>query len=64
MLNIKKYRKRLGMTQADVAQKLNVTKSAVSQYETGARNPDIFMLKKLSDILECTADELLETINS
>lgn len=35
-----KARKRLGMTQADVAKKIGVTRQAVGAWESGASNPD------------------------
>lgn len=63
MIAIRKYRERLGMTQAALAEKCGVVKTAVSMWETGDRKPDIIMLKKLSGILGCTTDELLAPID-
>ena len=51
MVAIRKYRKQLGMTQAFLADKLVVSSSTVSLWETGERKPDIIMLKKLTDQL-------------
>lgn len=62
MTAMRKYRKALGLSQLDVAKKLGVSPNAVSMWETGDRKPDIVMLKKLSVILHCTADQLLEPI--
>lgn len=56
---IKKYRKRLGMDQGDLADLVGVCKSAVSMWETGDRTPDADSLRKLRQILGCSADEIL-----
>lgn len=53
-------RKELGMTQAALAEKLQVTNKAVSKWETGEGYPDITLIKKLSSLLQISVDELLE----
>lgn len=62
-LSIQRYRERAGMTQLELADMLGVKQGTVSNWESGDRKPDIFMLKKISTILNCTTDELL-TINN
>lgn len=62
MTALHKFRKAKGLTQRELAEKLGVTASTITQYETGARKPDIVTLKKLAAILECTTDQLLEPI--
>ena len=62
MTAIYKYRKDQNMTQRELAKAVGITASAITQYETGARNPDIVTLKKLAAALHCTADQLLEPI--
>ena len=57
-----KYRKDQKMTQRELAKAVGITASAITQYETGARKPDIVTLKKLAAALHCTADQLLEPI--
>lgn len=52
-------RKELGFTQDELGYKLGVTNKAVSKWETGENLPDIMMLKKLSQVLGLTVDELL-----
>lgn len=56
------YRKRQKMTQRELAVAVGVTACTITQYETGARKPNIVMLKKLAAILGCTTDQLLEDI--
>ena len=58
--NIKFYRKELGLTQGQLAEKLNGKKSLISNYENGYSTPDIFTLCKLADIFDITLDELVE----
>ena len=54
-----KIRKEKGMTQSDLAQKLNVTDRAVSKWERGLCCPDISLLKDLSSILDISISELI-----
>ena len=52
-------RKELGMTQADLAEKLYVTAKAVSRWERGVGFPDIKLLQPLADALEVSIVELM-----
>ncbi len=56
---LKQIREEKGMTQQTLAEKLYVTRQAVSRWECGARYPDLLMAKKVATILEVTLDELL-----
>ena len=62
-LKIGKYiqhlRKTAGMTQKDLAEKLNISFQAVSKWENGDSLPDTGILLDLCDILNTTADKLL-----
>ena len=62
-LKIGKYiqhlRKTAGMTQKDLAKKLNISFQAVSKWENGDTLPDTGILLDLCDILNTTADKLL-----
>lgn len=58
-----KYRTVLNMTQAQLAAIVGVTPNAITQYESGARKPNIIMLKKLARALHTTTDALLESID-
>lgn len=57
---ISEKRKALGMTQQDLAEKLQITNKAVSKWETGDGMPDIQLLKPLSTELGVTVDEILD----
>lgn len=61
-LTLKEIRVARNLTQKALAHLLNVSEPTISQYETGARKPDIVTLKKLAKILGCTTDQLLESI--
>jgi len=52
-------RKRLGLTQDALAEKLGVTAQAVSKWENDQSCPDITMLPKLAEIFGTTTDALL-----
>lgn len=53
-------RKEKGLTQLQLAEKLNVTDKAVSRWETGKNYPDIEMFEELSKTFGVTVSELLE----
>lgn len=52
-------RKRLGLTQDQLAEKLGITAQAVSKWENDLSCPDISILPKLADIFGISTDELL-----
>lgn len=52
-------RKEKGLTQAQLAEKLNITDRAVSKWETGKCMPDSSIMLELCNILGVTANELL-----
>lgn len=56
---VKQVREERGMTQQTLAEKLYVTRQAVSRWECGARHPDLLTAKKIARILDVTLDELL-----
>ncbi len=55
----KKYRKNVGYTQEEIADKLLVTPQAVSKWETGVGTPDISLLVPIADLFGITTDALL-----
>lgn len=52
-------RKKLGLTQEQLAEKLGVTAQAVSKWENDQSCPDIYMLPKLAEMFGVTTDVLL-----
>ena len=53
-------RKEKGMTQNELAEKMNVTDKAVSKWERDLSCPDINTISKLADILDISVEELLK----
>ncbi len=58
---LRNHRKKLGMTQEEVSEKVGVSPQAISKWEAGECLPDCFNLKAISDIYKISADVLLET---
>ncbi len=56
---IAKCRKEKNLTQAQLAEKLNITDRAVSKWETGKSMPDSSIMLELCEILGITVNELL-----
>ena len=48
-----------GLTQMQLAEKLNITNRAVSKWETGKSMPDVSLMLDLCNILDITVNELL-----
>ena len=61
--NIAALRKKKGLTQQELGDKLFVTDKAVSKWERGIGLPDISILEKLADILDTDIYELLQIEN-
>lgn len=57
--NIKNARKKLGITQEELAEKINVTRQAVSNWENGKTEPDIETLTNIAQIFDISIDELV-----
>ena len=57
---IASLRKQKGMTQNELAEKMNVTDKAVSKWERDLSCPDINTISKLADILDVSVEELLK----
>ena len=56
---LRKAREAKEITQQTLAEKLYVTRQAVSRWECGDRYPDLITTKKISQILEVSIDDLL-----
>ena len=59
MLKLRDARKRADYTMKELASLLGVTEGTVSNYENGKRQPDLTMLSRIADILNCSTDYLL-----
>ena len=52
------FRSQRGYTQAQIAEKLKISRSTYANYESGNRSPDLEMLERIGDVLDCSLDEL------
>ena len=59
--NITELRKESGMTQLELAEKLNYSDKAVSKWERAESLPDVGVLKQIADMFEVTVDYLLKS---
>lgn len=62
--NIAAFRKRSGMTQAALAERINFSDKAVSKWERGESIPDVLTLMTLAQLFEITVDDLLKDHNA
>lgn len=61
--NIAVQRKKAGLTQAGLAEKLNYSDKAISKWERGESMPDVLTLLQLAEQFEITVNDLLEDPN-
>ncbi len=57
--NLKRLRKSKGLTQLELAEKVNVVRQTVSKWETGLSVPDSEQLMELADLFDVPVAELL-----
>ena len=57
---IRKYRKESGLTQEQLAEKISVTKSRVSNWEQGINRPDADIIGKICRALNVSPSDLLD----
>lgn len=58
---LSRIRKNADMTQSELADKLNLTRQAISRYEQGDSFPDIAILISIAEIFDMTIDELINS---
>lgn len=56
---LKLMRKKAGLTQKEVADKLGITYQSYGQYERGLRNPKYTSIEKIASALNCDISEIL-----
>ena len=58
-MRLKQIREEKGLSQNELAKKINMTQQRISSYENGIREPDIETLKILADFFDVSIDYLL-----
>lgn len=56
---IKNYRKQAGMSQEKLAEKIGVSRQAITKWENGTGTPDISNLMAIAELFQVSLDELL-----
>ena len=59
LLGLREIRRKKGFSQVKVSLELNISREAISNYETGKRSPDVDMLVKFSDYFNVSIDYLI-----
>lgn len=59
--NLKLFRKKRGLTQKELAEKIGVTSTTITRYEKNVRTPDINTLQRIANVLEIPLNKLLST---
>ena len=57
--NIKNFRRERGLTQEELAIRVNVVRQTVSKWEKGVSVPDAELLQKIAEVLEVSVSQLL-----
>jgi transcriptional regulator with XRE-family HTH domain len=58
--NIRLFRKEKKLTQADLADKLQIKRSAIGAYEEGRAEPRLSTLRAMAELFNCSIDTLVE----
>lgn len=61
--NIKELRKKAGLSQLELAEKLGVSRSAVSSWEVNRNEPNIEDISKMSSLFRCPLNMLIDPDN-
>lgn len=58
-MELKKFREKLGLSQTEVANRLEINSQTYNRYETGVNQPNIEMLIKLANFFNISLDDLV-----
>ena len=59
---LKKLRTKKGLSQRELSKQINVTRTAITKWESGSRLPDVAMIKRLSEVLGVDVSTLLSAV--
>ena len=57
--NLMMLRKTRGMTQEELAERIDVSRQTLSKYETGESLPDVEKSRLIAEVFDVTLDELV-----
>ena len=58
--NLREYREKAGLTQAELAKKINIAQSMIAHIERGAKSPTLFLAEELANALGISLSELIK----
>ena len=58
--NLKNLRKRLGISQEQLAQRLGISDKTISSWEIGRTEPNMGMVQRIADMFSISTDELIK----
>lgn len=61
--NITTYRKKLGLTQLQLAELISYSDKAVSKWERAEALPDVFVLSQIAEVFKITVNDLLTKVD-
>ena len=64
IVNVRQRRRTLGLTQAEVAAKLDISQPSYAAIEAGRRNPGLDVVERVAVVLGCDAADLLAPVDS
>ncbi|MCM1235825.1 MAG: helix-turn-helix transcriptional regulator [Ruminococcus flavefaciens] len=56
-MTLKEFREQRGLSQTELAERVGLKQTTISQYESGSRRPNLSMAKKIADALGMTLDD-------
>lgn len=62
-MTVKDIREKLGLTQAEFAQKLGTTQMGVSRWERGIVKPGVEYLKKIAELGDCAMEDIAPIVH-
>ncbi|MBP4096866.1 helix-turn-helix transcriptional regulator [Enterococcus faecalis] len=60
--NLSRYREEIGLSQTELARKMNVTQQCISSWQTERTIPKPYQMKMLSEILSVSINELFSEV--
>ncbi|EMF0303006.1 helix-turn-helix transcriptional regulator [Enterococcus faecium] len=60
--NLSRYREERGLSQTELARKMNVTQQCISSWQTGRTIPKPYQMKMLSEILSVPINDLFSEV--
>lgn len=56
-MTLREFREKKGLSQTELANRVGLKQTTISQYENGSRRPNLCMAKKLAEALEMSLDD-------